>query len=125
MALTLPIPLTIGTDVFSLPRINQDGYTGTYFDRLTDSTVVCDLKVAHTIPPKGNPTSKESHLVRLDVGRFDGAGVLLRNEAVWTVFQTTSGIQNNTTLLNAWLAMNVWLEATTNTAATAILNREV
>lgn len=125
MALTLPIPLTIGADVLSLPRINQDGHAGYYFDRKSDSTLVCDVKIAHTLPKKADPTSKESHLIRMDVGHYDGAGALLRNEAVWTVLQTTQGVQNDTSLLNNWLAMNVWLEATTNAAMSAILGREL
>lgn len=76
----------------TLDRINQDNYTSTYYGEATD--VKINLRISHTIPPRGG--SGESHLVRLDVEHYDTDGVYVRTSSAWTVIKTFDNTQDST-----------------------------
>lgn len=125
LTLTVPIPLTIGADTFSLQRINQDNFTAKYFDRKADSTMLVDGYIAHTIPARGVSTGIESHHARFDVARYDASGVLQRNESIWLVAKTSGGPQVNSTLVELMTGINTWLSATSYAEFTQLLNRSL
>lgn len=126
MPLTVPIPLTIGADSFSLQRVNQDNFTAKYFDRKADSSIVVDGYIAHTIPARANPAGIESHHARLDVSRYDlTTSSLIRQESIWLVAKTSGGPQTNSTMVELMTAFDVWLSASSYAEFTNLLNRSL
>lgn len=90
------VSITVNAVAKVLNRVNDsEPYSATYF--LEDGTEDYTLTVKHTIP-SSRGSSKESHLVRLDVNYYDAENVLLRRQSIWTVAEVSNGRQDTTTL---------------------------
>lgn len=77
----------------TLPRLTDGSYTAKY--GLDDGgTEYFALRIEHTVP--SSPTSfGESHMVRLDIARYDAEGIYLRTDSAWFVMKTTDAKQSS------------------------------
>lgn len=72
--ITEPFNLTIGADVVSMKRINQDGYASEYFGRLPDDSEV-RMKIRHTSQKaKGSTPASDRHSAELMVTKVTTSG---------------------------------------------------
>jgi hypothetical protein len=107
--------LTVGSDTITVKRLNQDNFSSKYFGEKSDGTIKVHASISHTIPATGK--TGESHLIRVDVERFDSAGVYLRMESAWTVYKTFDAAQVTSTLGNTEGALASLLAVTDLKAA--------
>lgn len=120
--LSEPLAVTVDTEAYSLARVNQDNFRGTYFDESADGLSKATITTAHTVPASVGGT--ESHMVRMDIARYDASNNYTRTDSVWMVFKTTGGPQNTAALEDIYQGLTAFLEATSNTALLALLGRQ-
>lgn len=124
MALILPLSITVGADVFALPRtFGPDGRRAQYEGFKADGTRSLTATISHTVPT--TPGGPESHMFRCDLQNFDSNGLALRKSMCWFVWKTSGAAQNPGELYDLFEAMKTNLAATTNTNRNAIIAREL
>jgi len=89
------ISITYDSEAITLNRMNQDGYTGSFFGRDAAGNEYM-LEVKHEFPKKPGSTGVEQHLVKLTRRNFttvDGVLTLANESSVHEVLKTTVGAQ--------------------------------
>jgi hypothetical protein len=104
------ITLSVNSVNKVLSRQNSsEPYTSVY--HLEDGNDDFELTIKHTVP-KTRGASKESHLVRLDVTRYDSTtGEVVRKQSFWAVMEASIGRQDSTTAAYYTQALVDWLGA--------------
>lgn len=91
------LTITYNAVAVVLNKTTEHNNTSTYYAESGGNKFT--LEVKHTLPK--TPGEGESHLVKLTVQYFDGNGVYLRTQSVWTVFKAIDAGQNSTDALRA------------------------
>jgi hypothetical protein len=117
-----PIAMTVGTDVLSLSRVNQDNFSAIYRAESTDGLRRYTFTVKHTLPTSKEPG--ESHLARLDCHQVDADGATIQHRSVWIVPRTEGSVQQTIPLREMYQGLTDTLELTAKKMLGEILNRE-
>lgn len=120
--LSEPLSVTVGSDVISMSRINQDNYSAVYYGVSTDGLRRYTAQVRHTLPTANSKT--ESHLARLDCEVVDTDGAVLGTRSVWVVPKVSGFAQIESDMVNLYTGLTTLLEASTNAVLKGILGRQ-
>jgi hypothetical protein len=102
------IAITYNSEAVTLNRMNQDGYTGSFFGRDAAGNEYV-LEVKHEFPKKPGSTGVEQHLVKLtrrELAEVDGVLTLTSEISVHEVLKTLVGSQVSSDVKNLHNALH-------------------
>lgn len=82
--------ITFNATSVTLTKVRENDYTSEY--RGEDGQYKFVMSVKHQIVPRG--TFGDSHMIRLDVEKYDAEGIYVRTTSYWRVIKTFDNSQD-------------------------------